>query len=265
MINKEDYEEPRCPFCNLNEIKRIPLKRITEKLDNYFYREDYAGAENLLSYWVREADTIYDNQGKLSLFNEYVGMYRKLGKKEECIKYINSCVELVSKSEFDGLEIKGTTFLNIATGFKACGKLEDAITYYKKAEEEYNKTLKEDDERFSALYNNSALAYGENGELEKSEMLFLKALECLNKNKHTESEIAITYCNLLDLYEYMGKTEKVKECLLKAKESFESPSAIKDYNYAYALEKCAPVFLKYGEKEYSQIMSERAKKIYEGN
>ena len=44
----EDYEEPRCLLCDdpfgAESPRLIPQRRISEKLDEYMSRRDYAGA-----------------------------------------------------------------------------------------------------------------------------------------------------------------------------------------------------------------------------
>ena len=49
-IKKEDYAEPCCPFEKPDAVKTIPVRRVLDKLDEYFARDDAAGAERHLNY-----------------------------------------------------------------------------------------------------------------------------------------------------------------------------------------------------------------------
>ena len=52
MLNKEDYEEPRCLLDMDRSADRpafsVPLGRVIEKLDEYLGRNDWPGAERHL-------------------------------------------------------------------------------------------------------------------------------------------------------------------------------------------------------------------------
>ncbi len=91
MIDKEDYIEPRCLFCEPKKKERIPVQRVLEKLDEYFFKKDYSSAQNVLDYWTKEAENLEDIGGKLSLLNECVGLNRKLQNREKAFYYCEKC------------------------------------------------------------------------------------------------------------------------------------------------------------------------------
>lgn len=266
MIEKEDYSETRCPFCKPNERKRIPLPRVYEKFDNFMINKDFASAESLLFYWIKEANYNGDTTGELSLYNELTGLYRKAGEKDKCYSACEKCLEISSDEEIKGKIIEGTTYLNIATSKEAFGEGEKAVEYYDKAQAIYEKLLDEGDFRVCGLYNNKAVALTDLREFKKAEELFFKAIRLLQKTGGQETEIAVTYCNLIDaLYSETGDKEnvKIKEYLVKAKDCFNGVVVKHDFNYAYACEKCAGTFGFFGDVDFQNELKKRASDIYE--
>lgn len=266
MIEKEDYFEPRCPLCNPNGIKRIPLSRIYEKFDGFMINKDFTSAERLLYYWISDAKSNGDKTGELSLYNELTGLYRKTGEKDKCYDACEKCSELLSEEDVKGKIIEGTTYLNIATSKKTFNENEEALNLYDKAQAVYEKLLDESDFRFSGLYNNKAVALTDLREYNKAKELFFKAINLLEKTGGQETEIAITYCNLIDcLYCESDDRENVeiKEYLKKAKECFNGIAVKYDFNYAYACEKCANTFGFFGDENFQKELEKRASDIYE--
>lgn len=266
MIDREDFDEPRCPFCIPNEIERVPLYRIREKFDGYMIGKDYSSAERLLLYWISEADYGGDIMGKLSLYNELTGLYRKTGEKDKCYDACAKCFELLNEDVIKGKIIEGTTILNIATSKKTFDKNAEAIKLYDRAQVIYENLLDKQDFRLCGLYNNKAVALSDTGEYQKAEELFNKAISLLEQMGGQETELAVTYCNLTDsIYNESGDKEnvKIKKCLDKAKECFDSTDVKYDYNYAYACEICAKTFGTFGDIIFQNELEKRAKEIYE--
>ncbi|MBQ0083913.1 MAG: tetratricopeptide repeat protein [Clostridiales bacterium] len=259
MLEKEDYEE----FCSCiaKREKSIPVYRILEKLDGYFIEKEFDNAERLLMYWLGEAQSISDDTGRLLLLNECIGFYRKLGKGEKATEYSKEAISFSARVCDEVM--KGTTYLNAATAFKAFGKTDDALELYSKAQNIYEKNLNADDSRLAGLYNNMATAVLDKNDFDRAEKLFLSALKIMKKGENTQAEQAITYCNLADLVSKKTGTKndaKIKDYLENARELLLSE---KTPAIAYACEKCEDVFKYYGFNEYAGELSKRAK--YERN
>ena len=47
-----------------NAVRRVPRRRIMDKVDEYMGRRDYAGVERLLLYWLKEAEACRDDDGR---------------------------------------------------------------------------------------------------------------------------------------------------------------------------------------------------------
>lgn len=268
-ISKEDYEEPRCPLkMNINQsVAPIPVGRVLSKIDEHLSRNDYASAERTLDYWYNEAKIGGDTRGELTILNEKVGLYRKLGKKEQCFSAVNMCISLLDSGEFDNTVTKGTTLLNCATGYCAFEKFEKALPLYRQASELYEKYLKPDDERLGGLYNNTAICLMRLKKYDESRAQLLKAIEIMSNVPHSEGEIAISCCNLADLESAengMEKAEeKISEYLEKAEELLNTPTLPRDGNYAFICEKCAGTFDYYGFFITARELAKRAREIYE--
>lgn len=265
MLEKEDFIEPRCLLC-MNKKEIIPIDRVLVKLDGYLYKEEFESAKSLLEYWIKEAESIEDYRGKLALYNESMGLYRKINEREKAIFFAKKSLEILDVEEIKGTTSVGTTYLNVATVYKAFSQVEKSIEFYRKAEKIYDQLLRQDDVRKSGLYNNYALALGEIGELESAEKYFFRALNIVENNENSKIECAITYCNLCDLQFALNNIDsdkKIKLYLEKAKYYIESEN-IRNCDYAYAISKCASAFSNYGDKEYAVELERRARSIYEG-
>lgn len=266
FLSKEDYEEPVC-LLNMGGREHIPVMRVVSRLDEYMNKKDYPAAERHLQYWLAEAEACADGRGKLSVLNEQIGLYRKLGKKEECFKTAEAALALVSSLLPENTEAYGTTLINAATGYNAFGNPEKASELYGKAREAYERILKPDDSRLGGLYNNMALAEMKLGRFREAEELFEKAVSVMELQPHGEAETAITYLNLADLAAAElgpeAAEERIKTCLEKAETLLDTEDLPRDGYYAFVCEKCFPVFGYYGFFLAEKKLRERAEEIYE--
>ena len=264
FLSKADYEEPRCVLCKPTEVTPIPTRRVLDKLDEYLNAKDYAAAERHLKYWLTEAEIGGDNRGKLTVLNEQIGLYRKVDKPAEGLRAIESALALAE--EFSGTITYGTTLVNVATAYKAFGKAANALPLYEKAQSVYESTLPPTDGRLGGLYNNMALTVMELGDYAKAETLFQKALAIMAEQENGEIEMAITYCNLVDLVSAQLGTDGEKQIeayLDKAESLLDTPTLPHDGYYAFVCEKCASTFGYYGYFLTEQKLMKQAEVIYE--
>ncbi|MBQ6432140.1 MAG: tetratricopeptide repeat protein [Oscillospiraceae bacterium] len=266
-LAKEDYTEPCCPLDLHPEVTPIPIRRVLAKLDGYLGQNDYAAGERLLLNWLREANACGDRQGKLTVLNEQIGLYRKTGKEAECLAAIRDALALMNALQMEDAVTGGTTLINAATGYKAFHRAADALPLYRKAQAVYEVRLAPDDDRLAALYNNMALTLSELEEYREAEDLFQKALAIMERRPHGEAEAAITCLNLADLIcaeeGYEAGEERVEAYLRRAETLLDTPDLPRDGNYAFVCEKCAPVFGYYGYFYTEETLKERAREIYE--
>ncbi|MDO4816419.1 MAG: tetratricopeptide repeat protein [Bacillota bacterium] len=242
----------------------ISVARVLERLDQYLARKDYAAAERHLNYWMAEAELISDKRSMVTIANEQIGFYRKQGMKEQAFSASEKALALAEEVGLGGSITMGTTLINAATACKAFGEAEKALPLYEKAKEIYQMRLSPDDRRMGGLYNNMALALKDLGQLDESMDMFRMAIKVMEKVSGGELEVAITYCNMADLYAQNGSSDNILPCLRKAFELISTDSLNRDGYYAFVCEKCAPIFGFYGLQEQENELSERARIIYEG-
>ena len=266
-LSKDDYEEPMCLLNMHPEINPIPIDRIIKKLDSFLDRDNYSEAEHHLSYWISEADSNNDMNGKLTVLNEQIGLYRKTGKKAECLHAVEETLNLANSSGIDGSVTCGTTLINAATGYKAFGKANEALPLYRKAKSIYEALLNTNDGKFGGLYNNMALTLTELGMYEEAKKTYQKAINVMEKQKNGELEVAITYLNLADLVAAESGLEageaEITNYLSKAEELLNTESLPRNPYYAFVCEKCAPVFGYYGYFLTERELNRRAGEIYD--
>ncbi|MBO4323632.1 MAG: tetratricopeptide repeat protein [Clostridia bacterium] len=272
ILEKEDYAEPACPFCTdaykkEPPVKSIPIGRVIEKADEYFSRNDYLGAERHFLYWLDEAKEGRDLRGEFSIRNELLGLYRKIGKKEEGLKDAKEVLSLIEKLELSEEIAGGTAYVNIGTVYKTFGLFKEALDEFLKAQKIYEKELKPDDGRLGGLYNNMALVLVDLKRYKEARENFFKALVVMEKVENGELERAITYLNLVDLTAYEkgleDGAEEIADYFEKAEKLLNTPKIPRNGYYAFVCEKCAGTFEYYGYFGFSEELKERAREIYE--
>lgn len=268
-LKKEDYAEPCCPFDasqwkTETPVKRIDIRRVTEKLDEYFYGGDTAGALRHLMFWREEARLGNDRQGEFQIENELMGLCRKMGKGEDAKAHALRAVELIDELGISGNIGAATAYLNCGTVFRAFGEPERSLGFFRKAEDIYRSELSENDERFGGLYNNMALSESDLGMYENALMHNKAALSVMEKIPGGKADMAVTYLNMADLANARSGLEvalpEIEALIEKAWAALDSPDLTHDGYYSFVCEKCYPSFLYYGYLEYGEEIRKRSEK-----
>ncbi len=241
----------------------IPVSRVIEKLDECFAVNDMDAAGRLLEYWEREAVALRDFSGELSVVNELLGYYRKVGDSTKGLRSVSRSLELLSILQQENEVSGATVILNAATTMKAFGQAEQALPLYEKAEKIYTEKLPAGDNRFGGFYNNKALAMVDVKRYKEAEEYYHRALTVVGE---AQPDSAVTYVNMAHLYEVWQKDseKRIAHCLQKAEDILKSPCMEQNAYYAFVCSKCAPSFDYFGFFVTAQELSERAKRIYEG-
>lgn len=246
----------------------MDTKRILDKLDSYFAKNDYIGAERHLKYWLDEAKESNDERAELLLCNELIGLSRKTSKEEQTFFYASLALDTLKRLDMEGSISAATTYINVATAYKAFGRAVDSLPLFQRALAIYGDSLGNDDSRFGGLYNNMALTYVDLGEYEKAYDCFNSALAVMSNVERGELEQAITHLNIASALEaekgLVDADEEIQERLKRAAELLDMYADDTDGYYAFVCEKCASVFGYYGHFFYENQLKERAKRIYEG-
>lgn len=244
------------------------IERILSKLDEYLGNNDYSAAERHLLYWLEEANSMGDEKTKLLLSNELMGLYRKLGRKEEALEFSKKALSEVEKMGIEKNIGAATTYINSATVYKAFGMAEKALPLFEKAKNIYEENLPDGDTRLGGLYNNMALALVDLKLFNEADGFYQKALRVMGNSSNGKPEQAITYLNMATAAEaefgLQGAEEKISDYAQKAMELLDQSYSETDGNYAFVCEKCASVFGYYGYFVYEKTLKQRAERIYEG-
>ena len=247
----------------------ISTDRVLSKLDEYFAKNDYPGAERHLKYWFDEAVSLNDVKAEILICNELIGLSRKTQKKEQTFFYTDKALSILKAFDMEKTVVGATTYINVATAHKAFGKAVESIPYFEFARSVYEQELEPTDSRLGGLYNNFALTLVDVSRFDEAFELYGKALEVMKNAENGELECAITYLNIASAIEVQkglldGENE-ISEYLNKASELLDVHATSSDGYYAFVCEKCASVFGYYGHFMYEKELLERAHKIYERN
>lgn len=244
----------------------ISMERILSKLDEYFGRNDYDGAERHLLYWLSDMEANNDVKNTMPLINELMGLYRKTGKKEPALECVNKALKLINEADIGEQVGAATCYLNCATVYKAFGMANEAISLFERARKIYESELEPSDARLGGLYNNMALALVDLGRYREARSLYQKAVSVMEQVEGGGLEVAITYLNMASAAEaefgLLDGDEKINEYMDKAQILLDEGKSDLGY-YAFVCEKCASVFGYYGRFIYEAELKERARTIYE--
>ena len=248
-------------------FNNISTDRVLSKLDEYFAKNDYNGAERHLKYWFEEAVTLNDVKAEILICNELIGLSRKTQKEEQTFFYTERALSILKQFNMDSSVVGATTYINVATAHKAFGKAVESRPFFERAKEIYEKELDRTDARLGGLYNNFALTLVDMSRFNEAYAFYDKALDVMKNSQNGELECAITYLNVASAIEAEkglldGECE-IADCLVKATELLDIHSQSTDGYYAFVCEKCASVFGYYGHFMYEKELLERARKIYE--
>ena len=264
-IGPEDYADPRCPLCERGfgeePVNLIPQQRISEKLDEYMGKGDFAGAERHLKYWLNEAIVSGDRRGEFMIYNEMMGYYRMTGRQEEAFEAADNALSMLDELGYGDSVSGGTCFINAGTVYNAFGVPERGLPMFEKAKEIYESKLPASHPKLGGLYNNYALSLTAVGRYGEGREIFEKALNVMSTLAGTELEQAITYMNMADARGFEEGEEKAKDyidsCLEKARELLNSENLERNSYYRYVCENCIPGFEHYGWRAYADKLRER--------
>ena len=255
-----------CKSCSKESYESIPIRRIMEKLDSLFSKNDMKSAGDLLLYWEREARNLSDDRGLLEILNEEIGYFRRTGNREKALGAVSEAFSLIESLGVSDEESSATVYLNGATTMKAFGKTAEAMEFYWKAKKIYDLKISPSDYRFAAYYNNISSAYKDLGMIEEAQRACYCAIEVLDGREEYNGEIALTHVNLAHIY-YDADVfdERVYENMERAWELLSSDKNVLDGSFAFLCSKCYPSFGYFGYIDYERKLRELCERIYEGN
>ncbi len=250
-----------------NKSSELNIQNIIKTLDNLLSKNDYKTAYDFLESSVIDAEKLSDNKSLFTLYNECIGIYRKIGEKDRCYFYCNKALEATEILKLSENISGATTFINCATAYKAFGEAEKGVSFFEKAKRIYEEKLPPNDKRLAGLYNNFALTLVDLKSFDEAISLYEKAIKVLKAYQEAQPEAAISYLNMANAVEAKegleNACEKIDALLDIATKILDESLKENDGNYAFVCEKCASTFGYYGRFFYEAELKERAKKIYE--
>ena len=245
----------------------ISVELILSKLDEYLNKNDYVSAEEHLLCCMEKAKENADTGALFLVYNELMGLCRKLGREDDALSYVSLTLELIKCEGLDGSVGAATAYLNCATVYKAFSRPEESIRLFERARGIYERELERGDERLGGLYNNMALTLVDLGRFGEANELYEKALTVARGTEKGMLSAAMTYLNLANAAEselgLCDADNEIQTYLERAREMLDGHTR-RDGYYAFVCEKCASVFLYYGHFAYASELKLRSEKIYNG-
>ncbi len=246
------------------QVLNIPA--LVKKLDSMYAAGHEAEATALLEQARTDACSAGDWRSELSVLSELLGHYRRTLEKDKALNTVRDALDIIRRHHLGQTVSGATVMLNAATTLKAFGLAADSVPIFTHVARVFSDNLDPADYRFAGLYNNMALSYDDIGDLESAERFFHLAVRRIRQTAQPENDLAVTYCNMADMY---GKRDpedpRIEEYLEKAWASLNAPALPHDGYHAFTISKCAPTFDYFGFFLYAKELRARAEEIYAGN
>ncbi len=271
-LDSLDYTEPCCCFDASGYTgtpdtapcaQPLDIKSIISELDRLLNSGNESEAGRFLDLWCGRARDADDWRTELSLQSELMGFHRRTGDEKSAINAVNRGLELIREHHLGSTVSGATVLLNAATTLKAYGRADKSIPMFIQVCRVFSEKLDPLDYRFGGLFNNMALSYSDVGDFDSAESYFKKALAVISHCEHPENELAVTCCNLAELYERMGRDEDIEPMLDRAWEYLNSPDLPHNGYHAFTASKCLPTFEHFGFFIYAHELKARVNSIYE--
>lgn len=198
----------------------MKIDKVLDELEQLFTLGQMNRIEDFLKEQIEIATKEKDGNACLTLLNELIGFYRVTTRFPEALQTIEEIQALLVQMDLQETTGAGTSWLNIATLYRAMGRFQDAAACYKKAEAIYEKQLEPDDYRMAGLYNNYSLYYQETDHYELAVSYQEKALAVICRLPDTLVQQAVSHTNLGQVYTKMRQWDKAAEHLKQAETLF---------------------------------------------
>jgi tetratricopeptide (TPR) repeat protein len=269
-----DYIEPCCCFDSRLYTgipdaepcrESIDVPAAIRELDGLYNSGREAEAGVCLERFRDEARAIGDWRGELSMLSELLGYHRRDGNREKAMRAVNEALDIIRVHRMGATVSGATVLLNAATTLKAFGRAAESLPIFEHVSRVYADNLDPTDYRFAGLYNNMGLSCEDVGDYPGAERCFRLALGIIPHSRHPENELAVTWCNLAELYDRQDPEDpRIGDCVEQAWACLNAPSLPRDGYHAFTISKCAPSFDYLGYFLYSRELKERAERIYAG-
>ena len=184
------------------------MEQIRNKIDLLYRENKLEEAYTYLLDCFEQAMIQKDDLLVLGILSELLGYYRVHAMFDLGNKMAKNALQLLNNMKMEDTIIAATTYLNIATLYRAQKHNQEAYDLFIKCMHIYNHTLDEQDERYIALYNNMSLALHELNDLDTALEYATKALSLLLESNTNQTYIAITKTNIAQVYFSMNNLDE---------------------------------------------------------
>ena len=245
--------------------RALDVPQVIKELDALYENGRDSQAERFLEAQREKASLAGDWRGEPSMLSELMGQYCRSKNKEKGLKSVEDGLRLIREHNLGQTLSGATVMLNAATTMKCFGQTEASIPVFSHVCRVYAQNLDPMDYRFAGLYNNMALSCADAGRYEEAERYYQLAMKIMSKLPAGENEIAVTLCNLAELYDRQDHEDiRIGQCMERAWEVLNTPGLPRDGYHAFNIAKCAPSFDYFGYFLWAKELKERAEKIYGG-
>lgn len=273
-MEKELYLDSCCPFdtsAYTGEPDKEPcpvsldVPGVIKGLDELYAQGREEDAQPYLEGWLQKANAVGDWRAELSFLSELLGQYRRTASREKGLDTVDSALELIEAHGMGRTVSGATVLLNAATTLKCFGEAERSLPLFYHVARVYGESLDPLDYRMAGLYNNMALSFEDVGDLVQAEKHLVMAMEILCRLPGQENELAVSCCNLAELWDEQDPEDgRIEKVLDKAWDYLNAPGLAQDGYHAFTISKCAPCFDRLGFFLYAEELKERAARIYAG-
>ena len=245
--------------------RALDVPEVIKELDALYEQGRDSQAERFLEAQREKASLAGEWRGKLSMLSELRGQHRRSKNEEKGLMAVEDGLRLIREHNMGQTLSGATVMLNAATTMKCFGQAESSIPVFSHVCRVYAQSLDPMDYRFAGLYNNMALSCADAGRYEEAERYYQLAMKIMSKLPAGENEIAVTLCNLAELYDRQDHEDmRIGQCMERAWEVLNTPGLPRDGYHAFNIAKCAPSFDYFGYFLWAKELKERAEKIYGG-
>lgn len=235
----------------------MDIKCVLEELDFLSGLKQEDSVESFLFSKAEEAIKESDSGALLSILNEMVVFYKKVGRYKDCIKICERILKLADEMELNGSIEYGSLLLNIAVAYSDVNKLEEAKAFYLQVLPCFEGQVERKDQRWSCLYLNMSELYRKLQEWNQSIVCLKKAFEIATMNDNV-MEVAMIHTKLADLYLQKKETEEAMSHLKIALKIFKAREESKDSYYGIALYTMGEAYYQLGQLDSSKKYYEEA-------
>lgn len=230
------------------------IEDIQETLDQ-LYKESLDLAYEYMMKMAMQAMQDQNDEILFFILNELIGYYRVTSKKEEGEKIADQLIHLLYARNLENSIAAATSYLNIATMYRAFDKTEPALKLYQLTDKIYEQ-LPENDIRRSAFYNNYSLLYLQLKEYHQAIALAEKALAIVAANEN-HAEEAVSCVNLAQMYLAVNRIDEARALVERGIDLFHRYTE-KDSHYFSALAALAQCHYRRNEYDQAVVLYEEA-------